>query len=307
MTEKPVINVPASVRQRLLNLAKAQHDDFQRIVTQYALERLLYRLSKSRHSERFTLKGALLFLLWMQEPHRRTKDLDLLGTGDTSPPKMAELFREICGLPVPDDGLTFDLETINAQLIREDNIYGGVRVRITAFLDKARIAIQIDVGFGDAVTPAPQQIVFPTLLDFPAPVLRAYVQETVIAEKLSALVELDIDNSRMKDFYDLWVLGHQFTYDQDTLCTAIAATFARRSLTIPQTTPVGLTQVFADDKQKQSQWKAFVRQSGSEEAQSLTLSEVVMFLGEFLLPVLKEARLGCGGKGTWSQGGPWQR
>jgi len=190
MTDKQIKNVAASVRERLLNLAKNRHDDFQRMLTQYALERLLYRLCQSPHENRFTLKGALLFLIWMDEPHRRTKDLDLLGVGDPSPVLMAALFREICALQPVDDGLIFDTNTVNAKLIREDNFYGGVRIRATAHLDKIRIPIQVDVGFGDAVTSAHQRIAFPTLLDFPAPTLFAYSQETVIAEKLSALVAL---------------------------------------------------------------------------------------------------------------------
>lgn len=307
MNDKPLSNIAASVRQRLLNLAKARQEDFLRLLTQYALERLLYRLSLSVHADRFTLKGALLFLLWMEEPHRRTKDLDLLGSGDPTPSRLAELFSEICAVPVEDDGLVFASDTISAKPIREDNLYGGVRIRLSALLGTARIPLQVDVGFGDAVTPPARQVVFPTLLDFPAPQLLAYAQETTIAEKLSALVTLDLDNSRMKDFYDLWTLGHTFTYDGLVLSEAIAATFGRRNLPEPEQTPIGLTEAFSNDKQKQMQWKAFLKQSVGAENQGLSLTEVVLFLAEFLLPILRVLATETAFGGVWQPGGPWQR
>lgn len=307
MTDKPLSNMAASVRQRLLNLAKARQEDFLRILTQYALERFLYRLSQSVYADRFTLKGALLFLLWIQEPHRRTKDLDLLGTGDPTPSRLAELFGAICTQPVEDDGLLFAPDSISAKPIREDNLYGGVRIRMTALLGTVRISLQIDVGFGDAVTPPARQVSFPTLLDFPAPQLLAYAQETTIAEKLSALVTLDLDNSRMKDFYDLWTLGHTFAYDGVILSGAVAATFGRRNLPEPGQNPIGLTDAFAKDAQKQTQWKAFLRQSVGAENQGLSLAEVVAFLAEFLLPVLRAVSTETALERMWSPGGPWEK
>lgn len=311
-------NPAASVRQRLLNLARSRGEDFQRILTQFALERLLYRLGRSPQADQFTLKGALLFLLWMEEPHRRTKDLDLLGTGDPSPERLADFFRRLCtvdaeeikpsgGEESVEDGLVFDAQTVSAAPIREDNIYGGVRVRLTAFLDTARIAVQVDVGFGDAVAPTPEQVSFPTLLGFPAPTIRAYARETVIAEKLSALVTLGLDNSRMKDFYDLWVLGHQFPYEGRRLGEAVEATFARRSLTVAELPPVGLSALFAEDAGKKAQWRAFVRQSGSPAAQALTLAEVVQFIAGFLLPVLQEVAAGSAISGDWRPGRGWDK
>jgi len=306
MTDKPLSNVSASVRQRLLTLARLRNEDFQRILTQYALERLLYRLSQSVYADRFTLKGALLFLLWMQEPHRRTKDMDLLGVGEATPERLAELFGVLCVTPVEDDGLVFAPDTITAKPIREDNVYGGIRILLTALLGTARIPIQVDVGFGDVVTPPPRQAVFPTLLDFPAPQLLVYSQETVIAEKLSAIVALDFDNSRMKDFYDLWTLGHQFSYDGAVVREASAATFARRGLSPPEQIPVGLTDAFAQDQQKRAQWKAFVRQSAGAENHALSLTDVIAFLEEFLLPVLRAMSAGNAFESVWTPGGPWQ-
>ncbi len=306
MTDRPRCNIAASVRQRLLNLAKARQEDFQRILMQYALERLLYRLSLSVHANRFTLKGALLFLLWMQEPHRRTKDLDLLGTCDPAPSRLAEIFGELCALPVEDDGLVFVSDTISAKPIREDNLHGGVRIRMNAFLGTVRIPLQIDIGFGDVVTPPARRVSFPALLDFPGPQLFAYAQETAIAEKLSAIVTLDIDNSRMKDFYDLWTLGNSFAYDGAQLREAIAATFDRRNLPGPAESPVGLTDAFARDQRKQTQWKAFLRQSVGTENQELPLAEVVSFLAVFLLPVLRAISAEAVFMGRWDPRGPWR-
>lgn len=306
MTERPLSNIAASVRQRLLNLAKLRQEDFLRILTQYALERLLYRLSLSAYADRFTLKGALLFLLWMQEPHRRTKDLDLLGTGDPAPSRLAEIFGELCEFPVEDDGLIYMSDTISAKPIREDNLYGGVRIRMSALLETARIPLQIDIGFGDAVTPPASRVSFPVLLDFPAPQLFAYAQETAIAEKLSALVMLDIDNSRMKDFFDLWTLGNSFAYDGPILCEAIAATFGSRNQPGIEQTPIGLTDAFADVPKKQTQWKAFLRQSTGVANHGLTLAEVVAFLAKFLLPVLWAVSAETVIIGRWEQGGPWR-
>lgn len=300
-------NLAASVRQRLLTLAKARNDDFQRLLTQYALERLLYRLSRSVYAERFILKGALLFTLWMEEPHRPTRDLDLLGAGEPSIERLAVLFQDLCALEVEADGLSFEGSSVAARQIREETIYGGVRVTLKAFLDKARIPLQIDVGFGDAVTPPPEVITFPTLLEFPAPSLRAYAQETVIAEKLSALVSLDLDNSRMKDFFDLWTLAQRFPFDGARLSEAISATFARRGMSIPADAPTGLSEVFSGSPAKQIQWRAFLQQSVLPPQQALPLDEVVSFLGLFLLPVLRALSAGEIMTGTWPAGGPWRQ
>ena len=299
------MNVAASVRQRLLNLARARNDDFQRVLTQYALERLLYRLCRSDHASSFVLKGALLFLLWTDEPHRRTRDLDLLGAGDPSPERYAAIFRDLCALAVEEDGLVFDPASVTARHIREDNIYGGVRVMLTVGLQNARIHVQVDVGFGDAVTPEPVTVEFPTLLAFPPPRLLAYASETVIAEKFSALVALDMDNTRLKDFFDLWFLARSFVFDGPTLAQAIAATFERRTLPLPQDTPTGLTALFSSNPTKQAQWKAFVRQNVSAPFQMLTLPEVISAIATFLMPPLESLRNGATFPKHWEPGGPW--
>jgi predicted nucleotidyltransferase component of viral defense system len=301
-----ITNLAASVRQRLLNHAKAGNEDFQRVLTRYALERLLYRISRSPYADRFILKGALLFLLWLDEPLRRTKDLDLLGTGSPAPEDLAAVFRDLCSQEVPDDGLRFDEQTVAAGRIREENIYGGVRVTLVAFLDSARIPIQVDVGFGDVVTPAPVNVTFPVLLDFPAPELRAYVRETVIAEKLCALVVLDLDNSRMKDFYDLWMLGQRFAFDGERLSDAVVATFSRRGVLVPPIAPTGLTERFSTHPSRQIQWRAFAKQSLSPTPHAPDLREVVSFAAGFLLPILDSLRDGKPFRASWQPGGSWR-
>jgi predicted nucleotidyltransferase component of viral defense system len=265
----------------------------------------LYRLSQSPHSARFLLKGALLFLLWSENPHRATRDLDLLGFGNPSVRALEETFRSLCALEVVEDGLLFLAETVQAKAIREDDIYGGVRVTLVARLENARIPVQVDVGFGDAIWPEPQEVDFPTLLDFPAPRLRVYSREAVIAEKLQALVVLGLANSRMKDYLDLYVLGQQFVFDGERLGEAITATFARRDTPIPAETPEGLTEGFAQDPQKQAQWSALLRRQPNAAGRP-SLAEVVAFIASFLRPVLRALSAESPLRGTWPPGGPWQ-
>jgi len=203
VTKSAPKNLPASVRQKLANLARERNVDFGLILVKYGLERILFRLSRSRHHDDFILKGALLFELWTEQRYRPTRDADFLARGDNAPERFAHIFRELCVLEVDEDGLRFDAETVEAERISEDADYEGVRVTLVAYLERAKIPIQIDVGFGDIVTPAPSRTAYPTLLEYPGPRLLAYPKETVVAEKLEALVKLGIANTRMKDFYDL--------------------------------------------------------------------------------------------------------
>lgn len=244
MTKEKPRNLAASVRQRLMNLARAQNEDFQLVLTRYALERLLYRLSQSEHRDVFVLKGAMLFQLWGDQPHRPTRDLDLLGRGDNSIPRFERIFREVCELAVQDDGLVFNAESVRGDTIKEDQEYEGLRLKLDCHLENARIPIQIDIGFGDVVTPAATEVTYPVLLDFPAPVLPAYSRESVVAEKFQAMVMLGIANSRMKDFYDLWMLARQFKFQGPVLCQAIQATFERRRAPVPADVPVALSAEF---------------------------------------------------------------
>jgi predicted nucleotidyltransferase component of viral defense system len=279
-------NLAASVRQRLLNLAIAQKEDFNLVLTRYGIERLLYRLERSAQGERFILKGAMLFILWSDTPHRTTKDVDLLCRGDNSIAEIEAVFRAVCQADVVPDGLEFDLTTVKGESIKVEREYPGVRIRLVAFITgtPTRINLQIDVGFGDIVTPAPQLMRLPAMLsELPTPLLYAYNRETVIAEKFEAMVLLGIGNTRMKDFYDLWYLSQHFTFEGNLLSRAIAATFERRRTPIPTDTPLALTSEFIDDETKQRQWVAFVRK-GKLTGDSLVLNQIGLILHNFLMP-----------------------
>lgn len=251
-----VKNLAASVRARLFNVARADKADFNLVLTRYAMERLLYRLSVSAWSEQFLLKGALLFDLWFDHPQRPTRDIDLLGVGPADLDYLTEVFQNICVLPC-NDGMAFGPASVRAVGIRAN--YGGVRITLLGYLDGARCLVQIDVGYGDAITPAADKVVFPTLLeDMPQPVLRAYPVYTVVAEKYHAIVSLGFANSRMKDYFDLWILAQQATIEPQVCSRAVAATFARRGTPVPTVVPLGLSHAFANDLSKQRQWHAFV-------------------------------------------------
>lgn len=252
-------NLPASVRQRLLMTSQQRGEPFDLVLTQYAIERLLYRLSQSQFADRFLLKGAMLFRIWTENSHRPTRDLDLLGTGPAEADELAAIFREICSTPVEPDGLEFLEDSVKASPIREEAVYGGIRVNTEARLGNVRVHVQTDVGFGDAVTPEPLEIEFPGLLDFPTPRLRSYPIYTVVAEKLEAMVLLGEANSRMKDFYDLWFLSRNFEFDGETLISAIRATFGRRKTPLPAQLPTALHDEFAE--RKSVQWDAFQRKN----------------------------------------------
>jgi predicted nucleotidyltransferase component of viral defense system len=256
-------NIGASVRQRLLNLAHASGQPLELLLTRYALERLLHRLSMSPHRDRFVLKGAMLLVTWFAEPHRATRDVDLLGFGDATEDALLETFRGIMAVEA-DDGVSFDLKGLRIEAIREELEYGGSRLRTTAALSGARIPITVDIGFGDAVAPGIEEIDLPVLLEMPSPQLRAYPPETVIAEKFHAMVVLGRANSRMKDYYDVWMLLAAFDLAPERLRQAIMATFSRRGTAIPAEVPDGLSDAFADDAGKLRQWDAFARNlSGS--------------------------------------------
>jgi len=267
-------NIGASVRQRLLNLAHARGQPMELLLTRYALERLLHRLSLSPHRDRFVLKGAMLLATWFDEPHRATRDVDLLGFGDPTHDALLATFREVMAIGA-DDGVTFDIGALRIEPIREELEYGGSRLRTTAALAGARIPITVDIGFGDAVEPGVEDIDLPVLLDMPSPHIRAYPPETVIAEKFHAMVVLGMANSRMKDYYDVWMLTGAFEIDPERLRRAIAATFARRTTAIPAEVPDGLTDAFATDPGKQRQWDAFARNlSGKPPGFSLVVNEL---------------------------------
>jgi predicted nucleotidyltransferase component of viral defense system len=241
MNPEPKRNLPASVRQRLLNLSREKKEPFDLILSRYAIERLLYRLANSRYAERFLLKGAMLFSIWTEETYRPTRDVDLLGFGENDTVELEGIFRELCSLPIEPDGLLFHAETVKAERIREEAAYAGIRVTLVAQLENAKIPVQADVGFGDAVTPEADEIIFPALLDLPAPKIRVYPIYTVVAEKLEAMIYLGEPNSRMKDFFDVWFLSQRFEFSGQTLTEAIQATFQRRKTPLPHELPAAFS------------------------------------------------------------------
>jgi len=228
LPDSKIKNLPASIWQKLLNLAQERNDDFGLVLTKFGLARMLFRLSKSKYRHMFILKGALLFELWTRERYRTTRDADFLAKGDNSPERFVKIFQEISTIEVEGDGLRFDPKTVKAERIKDDADYEGVRVTFTAFLEKAQIPIQIDISFGDAIRPGPSETEYPTLLDLPSPRLLTYPRETVVSEKLEAMVKLGIANSRMKDFHDLHSLSKTFEFEGRALLDAIRATFGRR-------------------------------------------------------------------------------
>lgn len=298
-------NISASVEKRLLNLSRQSGEDFQYVLMRYGLERLMYRLSRSVYAKEFVVKGAMLLRVWTGEQYRPTKDLDLLAILDKSPEELDQIFRDICTLTVEDDGLVFRSETIRVRQIREDNVYGGVRVTLEARLGKIRIPLQVDIGFGDTVTPEAQQEEFPTLLDFPAPILLTYPMETSIAEKFEAIVNLGLTNSRMKDYYDIWLLSQQFDFDGANLVRAIEATFRRRRAVLPKELPIGLSIEFVSDAGKLSQWDAFVRRSRLD-TKEINLETVVKVIADFMMLPSIAAAEGKAFLLRWTPGGPWQ-
>ena len=289
-------NLSASILARLLTLAKQRGDDYNLLLNRFGMERLLTRISISPHAERFLLKGALLFALWYDNPHRPTRDADLLGFGPDDEANLIATFREIAAMDLG-DGIVFDPDSVKADAIREDNTYGGTRITLVTRIGSARCALQIDVGFGDAVTPGPQTVAYPTLLgDFTAPTLRVYPVYTVIAEKYQAMVMLGQANSRMKDFFDLAVIARRTELDGATLAAAIAATFARRQTALPIERPLALTKQFSADTAKLRQWQAFLNKNRIEAA---SLGDTVALLDDLLWPPTEVAAAGSQATATW--------
>ena len=303
MTAKIVRDVAASIHQRLQNLGDLRQD-FQYVLIRYATERLLYRLSQSRHRDRFVLKGAMLFVIWSGHVPRPTKDVDLLGHSGLGVRELEGIFREVCAIDRPEDGLSFDVTSVHAKEIREEQEYGGIRVTARATLGRARIPIQVDVGFGDVIVPEAVETYFPTLLPLPKPRLRVYPRETVVAEKLEALVKLGIATSRMKDLYDLHVLARDFAFEGPTVARAIRATFERRRTPFPQSTSSPFGASFSGDSAKRMQWLAFVRRIGQHQT-SLGLDEVLSGIRTFLGPPVEALGAGLPFEKVWPPGGPW--
>ncbi len=293
-------NMPASIRQRLLNYGVAAKLDPNLTLLWYAFERLLYRLSISPYGDRFVVKGAMLFRVWGGPEFRATKDLDLLGAVRQESESLKEAFAVICRQPVEDDGLTFDPAGMRISEIRIKEEYGGLRVLLTARLGTALIPLQVDVGFGDAVTPAATHEEFPSMLGQPRARIRAYPQETVIAEKYQAMVERGMANTRIKDYYDIWYLSRHFQFHGSVLASAIRATFKRRNMMVPEELPIGLTSAYAKDTAHQRQWRAFVSRIGADSR--LEFEEVLEAVAVFILAPSRAAAAGATVTIEWRDG-----
>ncbi len=305
MTGRPPRNVAASVRARLLNHSRENGEDFQFILLRYAAERFLYRLGESGHRDRYVLKGAMLFALWGGSIYRPTRDLDFTGYGSDATENVLAALRDICTVAVADDGLAFDAGTLTAEPIRDDAEYNALRIRFQATLGNARIPMQVDIGFGNAIEPAATEADYPTLLDAPAPRIRAYPHEAVIAEKLHAMVVLGEINSRYKDFYDLHVLARQFPFDGERLARAIAATFERRRTQIDAALPAALAPRFYVDGARAGQWRAYLTRNALPGAPA-DFAAVGELLQTFLGPVWGALATGRSFSDTWPPTGPWR-
>ena len=301
MNERKLKNLPASIRQKILNKAKAENRSFNELLQYYASERFLYRLCQSEYTDRFVLKGAMMLKVWRSPECRATMDIDMLGRTSNREADIVAQFRDILSVDVEPDGMIFDPDSIITQSIAEDADYQGIRVRLRCRLDSARINLQIDIGFSDTVFPEPEITEIPTIIDLPAPRMLCYSRESSIAEKLHAMVKLDTLNSRMKDFYDIWMLARQFDFDGGLLSGAISQTFSQRRTDIPDA-PVAFTAEFAQDKQVQ--WAAFHRRLG-QDALPEDFAEVVMAIRGFLMPVISALRAGRSIDGRWTAAGPW--
>lgn len=312
MSEENPVNVAASVRQRLLNISRESGEEFGLLLSRFAIERLLYRLSVSPHRASFLLKGAALFTVWKNVPRRPTRDVDFLGLGffgndvdsDVAAEKLAAIFRSLCEIEVPSDGLYFESGSVQVASIRDEQRYGGQRIRLESHLAQARIPLRVDVGFGDVVTPSARETEYPTLLSFPAPRLAMYPPETVIAEKYQAMVELGEGNSRMKDFYDVWILTQHQDFDGALLSRAIAATFLRRSTPIPNEMPESLREEFCRSSARVMQWRAFTRKNCLQE--SPEIHEIAGVLRAFLWPLTQSLQNGAPFSMRWNPKSGWQ-
>jgi len=293
-----------SVHRLLLNRARETNRTFNELLQYFAMERFLYRLSKSSYADRFVLKGALMLSVWHAPRSRPTMDIDLLGRTSNDVEAVIAVVREVCVQDVEPDGMVFDASTVGGERITEDADYEGVRVRVQGNLGTARVVVRVDVGFGDVVIPPAELAEWQPILDFPAPQLLGYSRESTIAEKLEAMVKFGALNSRMKDFFDIWLLSRQFDFDGQILGKAVEATFSKRGTEIPSV-PVALTASFAEDPDKIVQWRAFLRRNQLTETPT-ELPELIASIATFLAPMTKALTVGEPFRGVWSAPGPWR-
>lgn len=284
--KKEIKNIEASVKAQLQNKAKETNRPFAEVLQYYGMERFLYRFSKSKYADKFVLKGALLFAVWQIPDRRTTLDIDFLARFDNEVSAIEKVMKDVCETAVEPDGLKFDSESVKGAKIKEDADYEGVRVKFTGFLDRARIPMQIDMGFGDIVYPKTKVIDYPVILDFPKPHLNGYPQESVISEKFEAMIKLGLLNSRMKDFYDIWLMTRQFEFKGANIASAIKKTFNNRKTEIPNKKPLFADEIYDEKSDRQTLWSAFLKKGDIQHAPK-TLSETAKAIERFLIePIL---------------------
>lgn len=299
MKNKSPKDPAASVRARLLNHARQNDDDYQRVLTRYAIERLLFRLSQTEDASHYILKGAMLFATWPEHVFRPTGDLDLLGQGDPTPEAIIELFSRICQVVVTDDGIIFDPGSLTADPMHEDDEYQGVRLKLKGQLASAIITVQVDIGFGDHVYPTPKRETFPNILpDLPEAKLLMYPRETVVAEKFEAIIRFGEVNSRIKDYYDIWVTIRTFTFELSSLTEAVGGTLRRRDTVIPTDMPVGLSDAFNKIAEEHGLWDGFLRRN-PPALQPPPFADLQVELRNFFGPVISGLSQPEAARGQW--------
>jgi len=279
--KKDIKNIPASIRAKLQNKAKENNRPFSEILQYYGMERFLYRFSRSRYVDRFVLKGALLFTVWQIPERRATLDIDFLAHFDNQVTSIEKVIRDVCEIPIVSDGLIFNPENVKGQKIKEDADYEGVRIKLVGFLERARIPMQIDIGFGDIIYPKSETIDYPVILDLPKPRLKGYPVESVVSEKFEAMVKLGLLNSRMKDFYDIWLMMRQFDFNNSKLAEAVRRTFEHRKTSLPQNKPLFAAEIYDEKSDRQTLWKAFLKKGDIKHAPE-SLATVARKIEEFL-------------------------
>ncbi len=303
--KKKIKNIEASVKAQLQNKAKEIDRPFAEVLQYYGIERFLYRLSKSKYADRFIIKGALLFIVWQIPQRRTTLDIDFLARFDNQVTIIETVIKNVCNIAVEPDGLKFDSQTIAGRKIKEDADYEGVRVKFTGFLDRAQIPMQIDVGFGDIVYPKIKAIDYPIILDFPKPYLRGYPQESVISEKFEAMIKLGLLNSRMKDFYDIWLMLRQFEFKGANLVEAIKKTFKHRKTDIPYNKPLFADEIYDVKSDRQTLWRTFLKKGDIQHAPdtlSVTAKEIENFLVEPIIAINEKVKFDK----TWKSPRGWK-
>jgi hypothetical protein len=300
-----VKNIAASVKRRLQNKAKESNRPFSELLQYYGMERFLYRFSRSEYAKSFILKGALMFTVWDVPERRATVDIDFLARVDNQIEKIEQAMREVCNVEVPADGLVFDAKSVKGQRIKEDADYEGVRVKFLGFLEKSKLPMQTDVGFGDAIVPKPSRIDYPTILNFPPPHLQGYTFESVVAEKFETMVKLGLLNSRMKDFYDIWLMSRQINFDGRRLAKAIKATFECRKTPLPAEAPLFAKEIYDEKSDRAAMWRAFLRKKQIETAPD-SLTEIAQTIESFLLELVQSIATDAETIIKWQAPGPWR-